>query len=94
MQSKAFLSIIKRKDFYFVLTIYPIMAIAYTKIKSWIAYQNFSSNKDNIFYYTLVFFAVSTFSVLIYLFEYIEKRFRHKIQGSKLKLKQQLEERS
>ncbi|MEM1724168.1 MAG: hypothetical protein QXW71_00105 [Thermoplasmata archaeon] len=94
MQGKAFLSLLKRKDLYFVIIIYPVLALAYVKIKSWNVYNSFAANKDNIFYYTLATFAVSVFTVTMYVFEYVEKRFMHKIQGSKLKLKQQLEERS
>lgn len=93
MQGKKFLSLLKRKDLYFVIIIYPLLTLVYIKIKSWNIYKSFISNKDNIFYYTLAVFAVSIFTVTMYVFEYIEKRFMHKIQGSKLKLKQQLEER-
>ena len=78
---------IRRRDFWFAITVYPLLLGVYRFInndpKIYAEIQKFGN------WYFLIAFLGSAYIVFLVVFETIEKRFRHKIQGDKLKIKQE-----
>ena len=78
---------IKKKEFWFTIIVYPLFAIGYQYVKkNRQAYE--MVNRTGIWYF-VVSYMIALYIVFMVAYEIIEKKLRHKIQGDKLKQKQE-----
>lgn len=78
---------IRKREFWFTILIYPAIAAGYFYIRNDSSFSEFAG-KTHIWYFIIsfVFFAY----VICYVaFEVIEKKLLHKVQGDKLRIKQE-----
>jgi predicted permease len=78
---------LRKREFWFTILIYPAIAAGYFYIKNYPVFLQLVG-KTHIWYFIIafIFFVYITCYVA---FEVIEKRLHHKVQGDKLKIKQE-----
>ncbi len=85
---KKFKKLLKDRKFVFCITVYPISLLIY--IAGFIYVRSKSNDTDFLEFammYTVVSLVILGFISVMTIFEKIEKRAAHKVQGDKLKLK-------
>lgn len=86
LNSKQFKKLMRNKDFTFSMLTYPIALLVYLILELYIKTNKLS--EDTSFWYALSSFGLFTTIVFISIWERIEKRVSHTVQGDKLKMKQ------
>lgn len=79
--------IFSNKDFWFVLTVYPIGFFAYTYVTTKMKKTPLLTGETQEFY-SLLCILIAGFFTVYTVYEVIDKRLLYKNQGDKLKLKQ------
>lgn len=82
---------IQKREFWFTILLYPAIAAGYFYIRNYPTFREFAG-KTHIWYFIIafIFFVYITCYVV---FEVVEKRLHHKVQGDKLKIKQEQNKR-
>lgn len=83
---KALKKLAKSRNFIFTVIVYPLGIFAYLYFRKYINMNPFK--EQNIKWYSGLSFLVMAFLAIYTVYELIEKRLLHKIQGDKLKIKQ------
>lgn len=82
---KKFKKYLKNRNFVFCVTLYPVAFILYLVL---FGYSQSNDFKEHALIYAITSFLVLGIVAIITIFETIEKRASHKVQGDKLKIKQ------
>lgn len=82
---------LRKREFWFTIIIYPAMAAGYLYLKD-------NPTLKELVYKTGIWYFVLSFIFFIYItvyvfFEVIEKKLHHKVQGDKLRIKQEQQNR-
>lgn len=78
---------IRKREFWFTVVLYPAITAGYFYLKNSHALYTFIS-KLGIWYFVIAFI-ISVYVICYVAFEVIEKKLLHKVQGDKLKMKQE-----
>ena len=86
IDGKKIRKLLRDRDFVFCIISYPLLLVLYIVLKVYIGNTEFET--DTRTYYRIVSFVVLGFISILSIFERIEKKAMHKVQGDKLKIKQ------
>lgn len=82
---------IRKREFWFTILLYPAIAAGYFYLKNNPAFCEFAG-KTHIWYFVITF--IFFLYIICYVtFEVLEKKLLHKIQGDKLRMKQEQDQR-
>jgi Na+/melibiose symporter-like transporter len=85
IKGKQLKKLLRNKDFVFCIVAYPVALLLYVILRVYIPEPE---SEETGTYYTLVSILILGFVATVSIFERIEKRALHKVQGDKLKIKQ------
>jgi len=82
---------VRKREFWFTILVYPVIATGYFYIKKNHSFSEFAG-KTHMWYFIIsfIFFA---YIICFVAFEIIEKKLLHKVQGDKLRIKQEQNQR-
>ena len=83
---KNFKKFLKNNDFRFTVIAYPVCIFGYLYLENY--FKTYRLNENQLKWYSTVVFIALSILVLITVYELLDKKLFHKIQGDKLKMKQ------
>lgn len=82
---------LRKREFWFTILLYPAIAAGYFYLKNSSAFRELAG-KPHVWYFVLAF--IFFLYIICYVsFEIVEKKLLHKVQGDKLRIKQEQDQR-